>query len=160
MIGFRTLIELLQAGYRARIAVRKEADFTKVLSLKPMAAFSSNVEQVIVPDITASGAYDDAVKGVKYVIHVASPLPHPRYNDADYDAEVIQPAIKGTVGILASAYKVSGVQRVVMTASVASKATTFLDDGEIINGAYKFNDMAMKTPAKCIAIRRYKYYQI
>ncbi|KAJ2981481.1 hypothetical protein NQ176_g1994 [Zarea fungicola] len=133
MIGFRTLVELLHAGYRARIAVRKEADFGKIKSLKPMAAFLSNVESVVVPDITAPGAYDDAVKGVKYVIHVASPLAHPRYNDTDYEAELIQPAIKGTVGMLESANKESLVQKVVITASVASKAVTSLGNGETID---------------------------
>lgn len=153
MIGFRTLVELLHAGYRARIAVRKEADFGKIKSLKPMAAFLSNVESVVVPDITAPGAYDDAVKGVKYVIHVASPLAHPRYNDTDYEAELIQPAIKGTVGMLESANKESLVQKVVITASVASKAVTSLGNGETIDGTCNVRHTVAKKCRLIIVLR-------
>ena len=33
------------------------------------------IEFAQVSDITAEGAFDDAIKGVDYVVHVASPLP-------------------------------------------------------------------------------------
>ncbi|KAH8817142.1 hypothetical protein F5884DRAFT_778541 [Xylogone sp. PMI_703] len=134
MIGFRILVELLNSGYRARVAVRDETGFQKIQSLKPVASFLSNLEKVIVPDITKPGVYDDAVKGVKYVIHVASPLAHPRYNDADYEAVLIQPSIKGTVGMLESAAKAPGVERIIITASVVSKVpSASLSSGKVIN---------------------------
>lgn len=63
-------------------------------------------------------AFDEAVQGVDAVIHCASPLPA---EDPKADPSVnITPAIQGTLGILKSSKKVSGVQRVVITSSVAS----------------------------------------
>jgi len=57
------------------------------------------------------------VKGVDYVVHIASPLAKP---SDDPEAIIIQPAIQGTLSILYSALKSSSVQKVVITASQAS----------------------------------------
>ena len=35
------------------------------------------IEFVIVPDITVPGAFDNVLDGVKYIQHIASPLPKP-----------------------------------------------------------------------------------
>ncbi|PTB78710.1 NAD(P)-binding protein [Trichoderma longibrachiatum ATCC 18648] len=124
MIGFKTLIELVKAGYKVRAAVRTQAGFERISSLKPLAPYLSQVESIIVPDITVPGAYDEAVKGVKYVVHVASPLASPTVEgDEECQAQIIRPAVQGTVGILESAIKVSGIERIVITASVLSIAS-------------------------------------
>ncbi|OTA08145.1 hypothetical protein A9Z42_0090820 [Trichoderma parareesei] len=124
MIGFKTLVELVRAGYNVRAAVRTQAGFDRISSLKPLAPYLSQVHSVIVPDITVPGAYDEAVKGVKYVVHVASPLASPTANDEEaFQNEIIQPAVRGTVGILESAIKVSGIEKIVITASVLSIAS-------------------------------------
>ena len=36
---------------------------------------SSQLSFIVVPDITVPGAFDDAVKGVSYIVHIASPIP-------------------------------------------------------------------------------------
>ncbi|KAL6879168.1 NAD(P)-binding protein [Trichoderma novae-zelandiae] len=121
MIGFRTLVDLVQAGYNVRAAVRTQAGFDRISSLKPLAPYRSQVDGIIVPDITAPGAYDEAVKGVKYVVHVASPLGSSAVDSEEaFQTEIIQPAIRGTVGILESAHKVSGIERIVITGSILS----------------------------------------
>ncbi|KAL7922549.1 hypothetical protein ACQKWADRAFT_326761 [Trichoderma austrokoningii] len=123
MIGFKTLVEVLKAGYKVRAAVRNQAGFDRITSLKPLAPYVSNLESVLVPDITVPGAYDEAVKGVKYVVHVASPLPQPVDTEELYQSEVIEPAIRGTVSILEAANKVTGIERVIITASILSVAS-------------------------------------
>ncbi|KFX91461.1 hypothetical protein V490_05890 [Pseudogymnoascus sp. VKM F-3557] len=120
MIGFRVLVQLLEAGYQVRAAVRNVAGFEKIKALKPAAPYASQLSHIIVPDITAPGAYDDAVNGVKYVVHLASPLDINLPDDIDYETKLIQPAVKGTLGMLESAKKVSGIDRIVITGSVLS----------------------------------------
>ncbi|KAL6830914.1 hypothetical protein J3E69DRAFT_328112 [Trichoderma sp. SZMC 28015] len=123
MIGFKTLVEVVKAGYKARVAVRNQAGYDRITGLKPLAPYVSQLESIIVPEITIPGAYDEAVKGVKYVVHIASPLALPVEGEEAYQTQIIQPAIQGTVGILESANKVSGIEKIVITASVLSVAS-------------------------------------
>lgn len=74
-IGFRTLVLLLQHGYRARIAHRRAAQIDKIKAAASIKPFGDAIEFVHVPDITGADAYDTAIKGVDYVMHVASPIP-------------------------------------------------------------------------------------
>ncbi|KAH6611480.1 hypothetical protein Trco_001500 [Trichoderma cornu-damae] len=139
MIGFKTLVDTVKAGYKVRAAVRNQAGFDRISALGPLAPYLSQVESVIVPDITVPGAYDEAVKGVKYVIHVASPLPLPVEGDDAYRTQIIQPAIQGTVGILESANKVSGIDKIVITASALSVASiAAMAQGTKVNGMSPF----------------------
>jgi len=70
-----------------------------------------------VEDIQKDGAFDEAVKGVDAVEHTASPY-HLKAHDP---AEVINPALKGTLGILESIKKNGhNVKRVVVTSSIAA----------------------------------------
>lgn len=121
-IGIRTLALLLEAGYKVRVAVRNAAGTAKINAYKAAAPYESQIEYIIVPDITVSGAYDDAVKGVKYVVHVASPFATPDLHESEFETSYIEPAIKGSTGMLDSAAKVGGIQRVVITGSYLSIA--------------------------------------
>lgn len=117
------MVYLLEEGYNVRVAVRDLAGFEKIKTLKSTAPYQSQMEHIIVPDITAVGAYDDAVKGVRYIQHVASPFATADHFTGDYEASYIQPAVKGTVGMLDSAIKAGGIERVVITTSVAAIAS-------------------------------------
>ncbi|KAL7948674.1 hypothetical protein V8C42DRAFT_363174 [Trichoderma barbatum] len=119
-IGFRTLVLLLEAGYRVRTAVRDAAGFEKIKSLKSSAPYESQMEHTVVPDITVQGAYDDAVQGVKYIVHMASPFASPDLFQGDHEFSYIQPAVKGTIGMLDSAITTMSVKRVVITGSILS----------------------------------------
>ncbi|KAK1241192.1 hypothetical protein MKX08_001166 [Trichoderma sp. CBMAI-0020] len=134
MIGFRVLTLLLETGYKVRAAVRNQAGFDRISKLKPVAPYASELTSVIVPDITVAGAYDEAVQGVEYIVHVASPLASNTPPGADYESYLIQPAIQGTVGILESAAKTTGIKRVVITGSILSVVTPQgLRSGQYIN---------------------------
>ncbi|KAJ6172228.1 hypothetical protein N7470_001295 [Penicillium chermesinum] len=76
---------------------------------------------VIVADVAQDGAFDEAVKSdppFDYVLHTASPF---HFNVQDPVKDFLDPAIKGTTGILKSikAYAPS-VKRVVVTSSFAA----------------------------------------
>ncbi|KAJ7886823.1 NAD-P-binding protein [Mycena olivaceomarginata] len=67
--------------------------------------------------VWVEGAFDEAVKGVDAIEHTASPF----HFQADDPAELLEPALKGTVGILESARKYgTSVKRVVVTSSCAA----------------------------------------
>ena len=55
-----------------------------------------------------------AVKGVTYVIHVASPYPSSQPKDEN---EVIQPAVEGTQSVLKACVATKTVKRIVLTSS-------------------------------------------
>lgn len=122
-IGFATLRATLTHGFKVRAAVRSKEKAERVRSNPALKDVKSDqLEFVIVPDFLVEGAFDEAVKGVKFIIHVASPMLEPEWSveSHDLDALVVQPAIQGTLGVFRSAQKVDSVQRIVVTSSVAS----------------------------------------
>ena len=120
-MGFRAVVNALELGYQVRAAVRNQdkADIIlNALSIKALAP-GKKLTFIFVPDIVANGAYDEAVKDVTYILHIASPIAKP---SDDYERDAIQPALRSTMNILESALKVPTVKRVVMTSSVIAVA--------------------------------------
>jgi len=102
---------LLQKDYSVRAQVRSEE---KGKHLKSQ--FGDKLEIIVVSDITAEGAFDDAVKGVDAVIHAASAFTFP-----DDPNDLIAPTVKAATGILQSTLEYgSSVRRVVLLASSAA----------------------------------------
>ncbi|KAK5715799.1 hypothetical protein LTR17_016630 [Elasticomyces elasticus] len=97
-LGFRVLITTLENGYSLRAAVRseKKADIIKNNALFKALNLGSRLTFAVVPDFVVDGAFDEAAKGVRYIIHVASPIPTSTPADADIDKEVVKPAVQGT----------------------------------------------------------------
>lgn len=122
LVGFAVLRKALEQGYKIRAAVRSEEKAETVRSNPTLKSISKDqLSFVVVPDILPEGAFDEAVKDVKYILHVASPIPHPDISgDDDLDAIIVQPAIQGTLGIFKSARKAGTVQRIVVTSSAAA----------------------------------------
>lgn len=121
-IGFKTLLDLLEAGYQARIAVRSEAKTKAILDnpkFKSLQIPSNSYTFTIVPEITAKDAYHDAIKGVDYVMHIASPLTGGEMTTTEeYQKHFIEPAVEATSNILETAKTELNVKRVVITSSV------------------------------------------
>ncbi|KAA1466810.1 NAD-P-binding protein [Dentipellis sp. KUC8613] len=126
---------LLEAGYSVRGTVRsadKGAHLREIFK-----SYGDKLELVVVPDITAEGAFDEAVKGIDLVEHTASPFTY----KADTPDDLIAPAVKGTVGVLESIKKnAPSVKRVVVTASVASIVNPFLPGPVITYDESCWND--------------------
>lgn len=121
-VGFAVLRAALQHGYNVRAAVRSEEKAKTVRSNPTLKDVSEEqLSFVVVPDFLKEGAFDDAMKNVKYILHVASPIPLKHISgDDDLDAIFIQPAIQGTLGVFRSAQKAGNVKRVVVTSSAAA----------------------------------------
>ncbi|KAH9487420.1 Putative NADPH-dependent methylglyoxal reductase GRP2 [Psilocybe cubensis] len=111
---------------------------------------------VIVDDITKEGAFDEAVKGVDAVEHMASPLPG---NLKDEDPEVyIKPAVEGTLSIFNSILKHGNqIKRVVLTSSIGAvmpplrSQTTLNED----NWAEEFVDIVGRRGRDSSSVEKY-----
>ncbi|KAI0262300.1 ribonuclease H2 non-catalytic subunit-domain-containing protein [Gloeopeniophorella convolvens] len=110
----------LEAGYSVRGTVRSVA---KSAFLKNFfAVYGDRLEFLIVEDMAADGAFDEAVEGVD-IAHTASPF-HCAISDPD---ELIIPAVRGVTSILTSALQHgTAVKRVVFT-SIAAIWTTLAE---------------------------------
>ncbi|KAK2986162.1 hypothetical protein RJ640_008845, partial [Escallonia rubra] len=64
-------------------------------------------------------SFDSAVDGCDGVFHTASPV-YQSLSVTDPQAELIEPAVKGTLNVLRSCAKVSSVKRVVVTSSMSA----------------------------------------
>ena len=113
-LGFRVIVSALEAGYKVRAAVRSEDKASAIKAAPSVSRYLDSIEFTIVPDILEDGAYDKAVKGVSYILHSASPISFPT---DDPERDLIEPAVKGTTGILKSAAKISTIKRIIITSS-------------------------------------------
>lgn len=122
-IGFRTVVAALQAGYRVRAAVRSQEKANTVLAAPSIKALDSGSKLTFtfVPDLLKPGAYDEAVKDVDYIIHLASPILAGLTEEEDFESKLILPAVKGTTNILYSAFREPSIQRVVITSSIVAQ---------------------------------------
>ena len=66
--------DLLENGYTVRGTVRSESKGQHLLQKFKSFVDAGKFELVIVPDITAPGAFNEVVKGVDAIEHTASPF--------------------------------------------------------------------------------------
>ncbi|KAJ7164479.1 hypothetical protein C8R46DRAFT_1163819 [Mycena filopes] len=119
-IASHVVDQLLAAGYNVR-GTSRSAEKSKWLSeLFSKKYGPGRFESVAVPDMVADGAFDEAVKGVSGICHLASVITF-----SDKVDEVVPPTVKGTLEVLKSATKEPGVKSVVYT---SSSTACFLPD--------------------------------
>lgn len=116
-LGTHVIAQLLGSGYRVRTTVRdlSRADELRE-ALSRVGVPLENTLDLVVADLSEDDGWNDAVEGVRFVLHVASPFP-PAMPDSDDD--VIRPARDGALRVL-RASRDAGVERVVMTSSFAA----------------------------------------
>ena len=85
LLGFKVLVTALEAGYRARVALRDVNKAGKIQNAKSIQRHINKIEFVEVPIITAADAYIEAIRGVDFIIHCASPV----FTDASVRANVM-----------------------------------------------------------------------
>ncbi|CAN6697010.1 unnamed protein product [Malus baccata var. baccata] len=73
--------------------------------------------QLFKANLLEEGSFDAAVDGCEGVFHTASPV---QFSAIDPQAELIDPAVKGTLNVLKSCVKFPTVKRVVLTSSMAA----------------------------------------
>ncbi|KHN20447.1 Dihydroflavonol-4-reductase [Glycine soja] len=75
-------------------------------------------------DLHEEGSFDEAVKGCVGVFHIAASMElnvsDKENNEAFVQANIINPAIKGTINLLKSCLKSNSVKRVVFTSSIST----------------------------------------
>ena len=115
-VGTHVIKQFLQNGYQVRGQARSESSTKKIYKAFP--DVGDALTTVIVPDITAANAFDEAVKDVAGVIHTASPFV---FQVQDNERDLLDPAVKGTTRLLeAVAAHAPQVKRVVIISSFAS----------------------------------------
>ncbi|KAG2007029.1 D-lactaldehyde dehydrogenase [Coprinopsis cinerea AmutBmut pab1-1] len=121
---------LLEEGYSVRGTVRAAS---KASHLKDIfKSYGEKLEVVVVPDFTKEGAFDELIKGMDAIQHIASPGPA----NTDDLYEIVNPAVDGTLNLLNTALKHgSGLKRIVITSgagaiidTTSTEPRTFTED--------------------------------
>lgn len=115
-IAAQIVADLLQAGYRVRGTVR---DLRSALARAPAATWPGAGDRLALfaADLLAPGSFDAAFAGAGCVLHTASPF---ILDARDPEREIVRPAVAGTREVLAAAARAGGVERVVLTSSLAA----------------------------------------
>ena len=114
-IGLHCVRALLERGFRVRGTVRQlksaEALRRALWPLEP-----GDRLEFAAAELLSDAGWAEALRGARYVLHVASPVPKapPKHED-----ELIRPARDGVLRVLGAA-RDAGVERVVMTSSAAA----------------------------------------
>ncbi|OBT40169.1 hypothetical protein VE00_08808 [Pseudogymnoascus sp. WSF 3629] len=121
-LGASVLAQLLSTGHSVTAVVR---------SLKKSAPFltrqyasqvdSGKLKLVEIPDMTVPHAFDDLVKTVDAIVHVATPL-----SDSDFQRTIIDATLAINDNIFAASLKAPSVKRIIITGSIV--ATMALPD--------------------------------
>ncbi|CAN1316679.1 Phenylacetaldehyde reductase [Linum perenne] len=100
---------LLQGGYTVKATVRDPNNPKKTQHLLALDGAKERLN-LFKADLLDEGSFDNVVEGCEGVFHTASP------------AELVDPAVKGTLNVLRSCAKVPSIKRVVITSSMAAVA--------------------------------------
>jgi len=126
-IGSAVAFEVLNAGYRLRISVRRESQIPELKA--QFLQDEDKVDFVIIPDITQESSFAGKLDGADYVLHIASPI------HGDNKESYFGPAGEGTTAILKEAVKVDSIKRIVITSSIAALIpVTGVPEGGVIRG--------------------------
>ncbi|KAJ7653909.1 NAD-P-binding protein [Mycena polygramma] len=124
-IGSHVSDQLLAAGYNVRGTSRSTDKSKWLYDLFDKKYGPGRFEAVSVPDMIQEGAFDEAVKGVSGIVHLATIATF-----SDEVNEVVPPTVKGALEVLRSAAKEPGVKAFVYTSS--SSAVVVADPGKKI----------------------------
>lgn len=127
-LGGHVALSLLKAGFIVRGSVRTIDKADKVHAMLEKAGADTTKLECVELDLTADRGWDAAMDGVRFLQHIASPfvlrMPRDRH-------ELVGPAIAGTERALEAALR-AGVERIVLTSSMAAIAYGHKRDGNIV----------------------------
>ncbi|KAJ5607047.1 NAD-dependent epimerase/dehydratase [Penicillium hordei] len=137
-IGSHVADQLLQAGFKVRGTVRNIEKAAGLLKHWESNFGTEQVELVVVQNISEPGAFDEAVKGVSGIAHVASNVsfnPDPNI--------VITEVVSSVHSILDSAMQSSSVQSFVYTGSASALGPAVLNVARKLD-ATSYNEEAVE----------------
>ncbi|KAJ5113281.1 dihydroflavonal-4-reductase [Penicillium angulare] len=102
----------LQAGYRVRLSIRKAEQETVLRGRYP--EFTSDIETVVIPDLSNANHIGQNLNGVDHIIHIASPMPG---HGVDFRADYVNPSVEGTLSILNAAVPFKQIKKVIIMSS-------------------------------------------
>ncbi|XP_040373250.1 phenylacetaldehyde reductase isoform X1 [Rosa chinensis] len=110
---------LLQRGYVVKATVRDPSQYNpkKTEHLLSLEGAKERLH-LFKADLLEEGSFDLVVDGCEGVFHTASPVLFSSISDPQ--AELIDPAVKGTLNVLKSCVKFPTIKRVVLTSSMAA----------------------------------------
>lgn len=117
-LGGHVALALLGAGYAVRGSVRNLEKAEKVRQTLARAGADISQLEFVALDLSSDGGWAEAMDGVRYLQHTASPFVLSMPRDRN---ELIGPAVAGTERALMAALA-AGVERVVLTSSMAAIA--------------------------------------
>lgn len=109
---------LLDRGYTVKATVRDPNDEKKNKHLLELDGAKERLS-LFKADLLDEGSFDSVVDGCDGVFHTASPV---LLSSDDPKADLLDPAINGTLNVLKSCAKVSSIKRVVLTSSLVAVA--------------------------------------
>ncbi|MEO6013500.1 MAG: NAD-dependent epimerase/dehydratase family protein [Devosia sp.] len=115
-LGGHVALELLKQGHRVRGSVRDLKRAEKVKATLSRAGADVSQLEFVALDLTSDAGWDEAMVGVRYLQHTASPFITTLPKDRD---ELIGPAVAGTRRAIEAALRAS-VEHVVLTSSMAA----------------------------------------
>ncbi|KAL8159418.1 hypothetical protein V2J09_000955 [Rumex salicifolius] len=111
---------LLDRGYTVKATVRNLNDEKKTKHLLALDGAKQRLH-LFEADLLKESSFDSAIDGCVGVFHSASPC----YLDCkDPQAELIEPAVKGTINVLTSCAKSSSIKRVIFTSTAGTMIVT------------------------------------
>ena len=115
-VAQHTIIQLLQQGYKVRATLRTLSRETEVRKTIAKHVEINDRLEIVTADLEQDSGWNEAMKDVESVLHVASPFPlfSPKHED-----ELIIPAVQGTQHVLRAAHNAK-IKRVVIVSSVAA----------------------------------------
>ncbi|KAI3796456.1 hypothetical protein L1987_39127 [Smallanthus sonchifolius] len=128
---------LLDRGYTVHATIRSLDDPNKTQHLLALDGAKERLS-LFEANLTVEGSFDSAVNGCVCVFHTASPV---QFSVDDPQAQLLDPAVKGTLNVLKSAAKVQSIKRVVLTSSMSAVAfgSRLLESGDVVDETW-FSD--------------------
>jgi len=109
--------KLIEKGHTVHATVRDINDSSKTAHLKSLEVGNLGKLKIFEADLLIEDSYKKAMKDCSVVFHTASPF---KLDIKDPQKELIDPALIGTENVLTTANKISSVERIVITSSVAA----------------------------------------
>ncbi|KAL2940744.1 Tetraketide alpha-pyrone reductase 1 [Bienertia sinuspersici] len=144
---------LLERGYTVNATVRSLNDPTKTKHLLALDG-AENRLHLFEANLLVEGSFDSAIHGCHGVFHTASPV---IVFSTNPEVEVIDPAVKGTLNVLASCAKAPSVKRVIFTSSTAAVKYTdkpLADDTVIDETWFSSPEMCKGKKGECYLISK------
>ncbi|KAF1953319.1 NAD(P)-binding protein [Byssothecium circinans] len=116
-IGFQILLELLESGYAVNAVIRSTNNHITLIRHPKVREQedSGRLRFTTIADFSAADAWDEALRDVDFLMHVASPLPLPTL---DPEKDIFQPSVSVNNNLLSATLKAPKLKRIVLTSSI------------------------------------------